>query len=84
VLPSIQTAEDKVIAAKLNKEYAGITSVPEFTKSAALLAYGPNSSALDRVVITQSISGTGALRIGGQFLARFFPGTKKIYLPTPS
>lgn len=84
VLPSVRAAEDKVIVAKLNKEYAGITGVPEFTKSAALLAYGPNFPALDRVVITQSISGTGALRIGGAFLARFYPGAKKIYLPTPS
>ncbi|KAG9246884.1 glutamate oxaloacetate transaminase 2 [Calycina marina] len=84
VLPSVRTAEDKVIAAKLNKEYAGITGVPEFTKAAALLAYGPDSSALDRVVITQSISGTGALRIGGAFLARFYPGAKKIYIPNPS
>jgi len=36
------------------------------------------------VVITQSISGTGALRIGGAFLERFYPGAKKIYIPTPS
>jgi len=84
VLPSVRIAEDKVIAAKLNKEYAGITGVPEFTKAAALLAYGPGSSALDRLVITQSISGTGALRIGGAFLARFYPGAKKIYIPNPS
>ncbi|KAG0646288.1 Aspartate [Hyphodiscus hymeniophilus] len=84
VLPSVRTAEDKVVQAKLNKEYAGITGVPEFTKAAALLAYGSDSSALDRVVITQSISGTGALRIGGAFLQRFYPGAKKIYIPTPS
>lgn len=68
----------------MNKEYAGITGVPEFTKAAAVLAYGADSSALDRVVITQSISGTGALRIGGAFLSRFYPGAKKIYIPTPS
>jgi aspartate aminotransferase len=68
----------------LNKEYAGITGVPEFTKAAAVLAYGPGSSALDRLAITQSISGTGALRIGGAFLERFYPGAKKIYIPTPS
>ena len=37
----------------------------------------------DRLVITQSISGTGALRIGGEFLARFYP-SKKIFIPTPS
>ncbi|KAF8850981.1 mitochondrial putative aspartate aminotransferase [Acephala macrosclerotiorum] len=84
VLPSVREAEDKVVAAQLNKEYAGITGVPEFTKAAAILAYGPDSSALDRLVITQSISGTGALRIGGAFLQRWFPGAKKIYIPTPS
>ncbi|ATZ49149.1 Bcpio13 [Botrytis cinerea B05.10] len=84
VLPSVRTAEDKVVQAKLNKEYAGITGVPDFTKAAAVLAYGEGSSALDRLVITQSISGTGALRIGGAFLQRFFPGAKKIYIPTPS
>ncbi|KAF3800696.1 Aspartate aminotransferase [Colletotrichum gloeosporioides] len=84
VLPSVRAAEEKVVAAKLNKEYAGITGVPEFTKAAAVLAYGPDSSALDRLAITQSISGTGALRIGGAFLARHFPGAKNIYIPTPS
>lgn len=34
--------------------------------------------------MTQSISGTGALRIGGAFLARHYPGAKTIYLPTPT
>ncbi|KAE8442054.1 Aspartate aminotransferase, mitochondrial [Mollisiaceae sp. DMI_Dod_QoI] len=84
VLPSVREAEGKVVSALLNKEYAGITGVPEFTKAAAVLAYGPDSSALDRLVITQSISGTGALRIGGAFLQRWYPGAKKIYIPTPS
>lgn len=84
VLPSVRKAEDKVIASRLNKEYAGITGVPEFTSAAAKLAYGKDSSALNRTVITQSISGTGALRIGGAFLARWYPGDKTIYIPTPS
>jgi len=84
VLPSVREAENKVVSAYLNKEYAGITGVPEFTKAAAVLAYGADSSALDRLVITQSISGTGALRIGGAFLQRFYPGAKKIYIPNPS
>ncbi|KAI0530041.1 aspartate aminotransferase [Xylaria digitata] len=84
VLPSVRTAEDNVVKAKLNKEYAGITGVPEFTKAAAVLAYGKDSSALDRLAITQSISGTGALRIGAAFLERFYPGDKTIYIPNPS
>jgi aspartate aminotransferase, mitochondrial len=68
----------------MNKEYAGITGVPEFTAAAAKLAYGENSKALPRIAITQSISGTGALRIAASFLARFYPHGKKIYIPTPS
>jgi aspartate aminotransferase len=36
------------------------------------------------VAITQSISGTGALRIGGAFLERWYPGAKTIYIPSPS
>ncbi|KAI0010077.1 aminotransferase [Xylariaceae sp. FL0662B] len=84
VLPSVRAAEDKVVSARLNKEYAGITGVPEFTKAAAQLAYGKGSSALERLAVTQSISGTGALRIGAAFLERFYPGDKTIYIPTPS
>lgn len=86
VLPSVREAEHKVVESKLDKEYAGITGVPTFTKAAAVLAYGSGSRVIkdDRVVITQSISGTGALRIGGEFLARFYPKGKKIFIPTPS
>ncbi|VZH88518.1 unnamed protein product [Fusarium fujikuroi] len=62
VLPSVREAELKVVDAKLNKEYAGITGVPEFPPAAAKLAYGPKNPALDRITITQTISGTGALR----------------------
>jgi aspartate aminotransferase len=86
VLPSVKQAEKKLMEQNLDKEYAGITGVPAFTKAALELAYGPDSAPVKegRVVITQSISGTGALRIGGAFLERFFPGDKTIYIPTPS
>ncbi|KAF2689741.1 mitochondrial aspartate aminotransferas-like protein [Lentithecium fluviatile CBS 122367] len=86
VLPSVRQAEKKIVDSALDKEYAGITGVPTFTKAALQLAYGPDSAPVkeDRVVITQSISGTGALRIGGAFLERFYPGAKTIYIPNPS
>lgn len=86
VLPSVRQAEKKIVESSLDKEYAGITGVPAFTKAALQLAYGPDSAPVkeDRVVITQTISGTGALRIGGAFLERHYPGAKTIYIPTPS
>lgn len=84
VLPSVVEAERKVVADELNKEYAGITGIANFPALAAKLAYGADSPALDRIAITQTISGTGALRIGAAFLERFYPGEKTIYIPTPS
>lgn len=86
VLPSVRKAEEQVLKQLLDKEYLPITGLAEFTKNAALLAYGKDSKPLqeNRVAITQSISGTGALRIGGAFLQRHYPHNKTIYLPTPS
>lgn len=37
-----------------------------------------------QIAITQSISGTGALRIAGAFLERHYPHSKAIYLPSPT
>ncbi|RSH87086.1 aspartate transaminase aat1 [Saitozyma podzolica] len=86
VLPTVLKAEEIVFNAKLDKEYLPITGLASFTKLAAELAYGKDSKPLveDRLAITQSISGTGALRIGTAFLARFYPGAKAIYLPAPT
>ena len=82
----MKSAEKKIVESNMDKEYAGITGVPAFTKAAAKLAYGADSAPVkeDRIVITQSISGTGALRIGGEFMKRFYPNGKTIYIPTPS
>ncbi|KAL1922646.1 uncharacterized protein VTP21DRAFT_10185 [Calcarisporiella thermophila] len=86
VLSCVRKAEQKILEQKLNKEYLGILGLADFTRSAGVLAYGEKSPVIaeKRLAITQSISGTGALRIGGAFLARFYPHAKKIYLPTPS
>lgn len=79
-------AEELILGQKGDKEYLPITGLADFTKNAALLAYGKDSAPLKegRIAITQSISGTGALRIGGAFLGRHYPYSKTIYLPTPT
>ncbi|KAF8507088.1 pyridoxal phosphate-dependent transferase [Russula emetica] len=86
VLNSVKKAEDLVGASNPDKEYLPITGLPELTKSATQLAYGVDSVPFKTksIAATQSISGTGALRIGGAFLARFYPHSNAIYLPVPS
>ncbi|EPQ63474.1 hypothetical protein BGT96224_A20367, partial [Blumeria graminis f. sp. tritici 96224] len=83
VLNSVRAAENLIVSSGLNKEYSGITGLPDFTKASATLAFGANSNVPERTVTSQTISGTGALRIGGEFLSRFYKGSKKIYIPNP-
>ncbi|KAJ3155364.1 aspartate transaminase aat1 [Geranomyces michiganensis] len=88
VLTSVRKAERSIQDLALDKEYIPITGVAEYNKRAAELAYGKDSPVLKsgQLVTAQSLSGTGALRIGGEFIARWFEGAggKKIYLPAPS
>jgi len=86
VLPSVRQAEQNVIAAKMNKEYAPIGGEGDFCKEAAKLAFGADSSVLkdSRNVTVQGISGTGSLRIGAEFISKHWPSNRTIFLPTPS
>ncbi len=83
MLPSVSKAETKLYEAKSDKEYLPITGLSTFTSLSSTLAYGKTVPS-DRIAITQSISGTGALRIGTAFLNRWYPHSKAIYLPTPT
>lgn len=78
-------AEQNLKNNNLDKEYSPIGGNPEFCKLAAALASNenPNEPVASNVATVQSISGTGALRIGAAFLNAFGP-SKDVYLPSPS
>ncbi|PFH62413.1 hypothetical protein XA68_13639 [Ophiocordyceps unilateralis] len=84
VLPSVQKAECMIVDSKQDKEYSGITGIQGFPIFAALLAYGQETPLLERLAITQTISGTGALRLAAAFIERFYQGNKTIYVPSPT
>lgn len=86
VLPSVRQAEKRIMEKQLDHEYSPISGTAEFCKHSISLALGEDSQhvANGQNATVQAISGTGALRIGGAFLNGFFPGSKDIYLPTPS
>ncbi|KAF2359213.1 Aminotransferase class I/classII [Trinorchestia longiramus] len=85
VLPSVRKAEAIISSKALDKEYAPISGSAEFCKAAISLAFGDGSSVLQegRNVTVQGISGTGSLRIGSAFLAKFLPN-KTVWLPSPT
>jgi len=85
ILNCVRQAEKRIYESKVNHEYAPIGGPPEFTKVAASLLFGADAKEIkeNRVATVQTLSGTGALRVAGQFLKRFFPNTE-VYLPEPT
>ncbi|NXX65309.1 AATM protein, partial [Spizella passerina] len=86
VLNCVRKAEAMIASKKMDKEYLPIGGLADFTRASAELALGENSEAFKsgRYVTVQGISGTGSLRIGANFLQRFFKASRDVYLPKPS
>eukprot|EP00307_Rebecca_sp_RCC1486_P002402 CAMPEP_0119413280 /NCGR_PEP_ID=MMETSP1335-20130426/5419_1 /TAXON_ID=259385 /ORGANISM="Chrysoculter rhomboideus, Strain RCC1486" /LENGTH=509 /DNA_ID=CAMNT_0007438063 /DNA_START=59 /DNA_END=1586 /DNA_ORIENTATION=+ len=84
VLQCVRTAEEQIVAAKMNKEYLGITGLPDFITRAVDLMLGPNTLADGNIAAVQTLSGTGGCRLVGDFYARFLGTGTPIYLPDPT
>ncbi len=83
ILPSVKEAEKMMMDdASETKEYASIAGDAAYVAEAIKFAYGQDQD-LSSLAAVQTLSGTGACRIGGQFLANFAP-VKKIYIPDPT
>ena len=80
MLPSVRKAEEKMLADdNENKEYLPIDGDQAYVAKALKFAYGANAP-LERIAGVQTLSGTGACRIGGQLLADHY-SSKDIYVP---
>lgn len=87
VLPSVREAEKKIFDLNLNKEYLGIAGLPSFVAKSLEFAYGDKSKPLHekRVAAIQTLSGTGACRVAGEFMNRFkLAAGNVIYQPNPT
>ncbi|XP_052003550.1 glutamic-oxaloacetic transaminase 2b, mitochondrial [Xyrauchen texanus] len=86
VLSCVRKAEALIASKMLDKEYLPIGGLGDFTKACAELSMGPDSEVLKgkRNITVQTISGTGSLRVGANFLSRFHTVATDVYLPKPS
>jgi len=85
VLPVVRTVEQQIANdLTLNHEYLPVLGLPEFTSSAVKLVLGQNSSAIVNNLAfgVQTISGTGALKVGFDFLSR--NGYSVVYASNPT
>jgi aspartate aminotransferase len=86
VLPSVLEAEKRIMTQKKNKEYAGIAGMKDFVDLSLQFAYGEDCQALvdQRITGVQTLSGTGGLRLAGEFFAKFLGKNTPIYMPNPT
>lgn len=85
IFPVVKKAEQMIVAdPSLDKEYAPIEGLPDFNKGARGVVFGFDHPLVNdpRVVSAQTLSGTGALTIIANFLAKFRPSP--IYVSNPT
>lgn len=86
VLPVVRKAQIEIATNEaLNHEYISVTGTDDFTKASVKLLLGDDSPAIadNRAVGIQCLSGTGALRMGAEFLVRQLNKTVFYYsIPT--
>lgn len=84
VLDCVREAERTIQTRGLDHEYAGMVGEKAFVDAALEFVYGEKSAPLleGRVAAVQSLSGTGGLRVFGEFLRKF--GHTEILVPNPT
>ena len=80
LLECVRRAEQRLAADPKPRGYLPIDGLPGYTKAVRELVFGADSPAVaaGRVVTVQALGGTGALKIGADFLRRFAPDAKEL------
>ncbi len=85
LLRAVREAEKVRVDAALPRGYLPIDGIAAYDKAVQQLLLGPNSPLLaaGRVITAQALGGTGALKIGADFLKRFSPSSE-VFISEPS
>lgn len=85
LLECVRLAERQVVEQAAPRNYLPIDGLPAYDRAAQTLLFGADSSTVadGRVVTLQALGGTGALKIGADFLRRLLPGAQ-VWISDPS
>ncbi len=85
VLKVVREAEARYYASETTKSYLGIDGFPAYNQAVQKLLFGADSQVIaeGRAVTVQAVGGTGALKVGADFLKRFLPAAE-IWISNPS
>jgi len=85
VLECVRRAERAMLDNPSPRSYLPIDGLPAYDRAVRSLVFGQDSAAIkeERVVTVQALGGTGALKIGADFLRRVDPGAQ-VWISDPS
>ena len=85
LLAAVKAAEDVRVKAALPRGYQPIEGAPAYNQAVQNLLLGKDSAliAKGQVITAQALGGTGALKIGADYLKRLSPNAK-VYISDPS
>ncbi len=85
LLRVVREAEHRWLAEENTKNYMLIEGLVAFNKQVQAMLLGADSAAVaeGRAVTVQAVGGTGALKVGADFLKRFFPEAE-VWISNPS
>ncbi|CAM3702888.1 aromatic amino acid transaminase [Roseateles saccharophilus] len=85
MLPSVRAAELAVVEAAGPRPYLPMEGAANFRSAVQALLFGPEHVALKagRIATIQGVGSSGGLKVGADFLKRYFPDSK-VYLSDPT
>ena len=85
LLECVRQAERQLLETAMPRSYLPIDGLPEYDRAVQALVFGEDSGARrdKRIITVQALGGTGALKIGADFLRRTDPGAE-VWISDPS
>jgi aromatic-amino-acid transaminase len=85
ILQVVREAQERLLEKEETKNYMPIDGIPAFNQQVQALLLGADSGAVagQRAVTVQALGGTGALKVGADFLKRFF-SSSQVWISDPS
>jgi aromatic-amino-acid transaminase len=85
LLACVQKAENMLIEQPAPRTYLPIEGLAQYDKAVQELVFGADSAVIQekRAITVQALGGTGALKLGADFLKRFSPSSD-VYISDPS
>ena len=83
MLPSVRAAELAVVAEAGARPYLPMEGAANFRTAVQALLFGVDHAGKDRTVTIQSVGSSGGLKVGADFIKRYFPASA-IYVSDPT